>query len=569
MKALAYYDGKIGAPEELTVPFYDRAHFFGDGCYDAAMAAGGTIFLLEDHLDRFYTSARLLDIHIPMEKQALGELLTQLARQVEGESCFVYWQVSRGVEPRSHTYAENLPGKLWVLVRPQVIPNPNIPIRLNDEEDTRFFHCNIKSLNLLCNVMTAQRAHRAGCTETVFHRGEIVTECAHSNISVLKDGVLYSHPNDEFILRGIAKSHMIRVCYRLGIPVLEKPFTMDFLKSADEILEQEDIEAACRDAWMRILAIAAPAQQSAMYEWFAAAFRTWQPMPYFTAPLAFLFSYPWDEAIHQRNLALLDEKIAEWKPNAQERGGGAMVNLLNQREKTMQQLHASQEDIISFWHSHWDVPYAHDRTLKTLMAAEKWTEAIEQVKADLQTFAGEYMPCKQRREQLILLYQRANRPDLAQREIRQYIEQYNQYSMEQIDALRATLPADAWRDEAERLMKLPTTSTIRLPLLASIELWEQLLQRIQQHSNFEGLCTYFDPLMAWDSARTLALYRNMVNRAMQAASSRAAYCEVIQQLERMKGTDEGRKIIADLAEQWRRDYKRKCALLDELQKAGY
>ena len=108
--------------------------------------------------------------------------------------------------------------------------------RRADEEDTRFFHCNIKSLNLLCNVMTAQRAHRAGCTETVFHRGDIVTECAHSNVSVLKDGVLYSHPNDEFILRGIAKSHMIRVCYRLGIPVLEKPFTMDFLKSADEIL---------------------------------------------------------------------------------------------------------------------------------------------------------------------------------------------------------------------------------------------------------------------------------------------------------------------------------------------
>lgn len=345
--------------------------------------------------------------------------------------------------------------------------------------------------------------------------------------------------------------------------------TAMMFESADEILEQEDIEDACRDAWMQILAIAAPDQQAAMYEWFAAAFRTWKPMPYFTAPLAFLFSYPWDEAIHQRNLALLDEKIAEWKPNAQERGGSAMVNLLNQREKTMQQLHASQEDIISFWHSHWDVPYAHDRTLKTLMAAEKWTEAIEQVKADLQTFAGEYMPCKQRREQLILLYQRANQPDLAQREIRQYIEQYNQYGMEQIDALRATLPVDAWRDEAERLMKLPTTSTIRLPLLASIEQWEQLLQRIQQHGNFEGLCTYFDPLMAWDSAHTLALYRDMVNRAMQAASSRAAYCEVIQKLERMKGTDEGRKIIADLAEQWRRDYKRKCALLDELQKAGY
>ena len=55
-------------------------------------------------------------------------------------------------------------------------------------------------------------------------------------MSVLKDGVFYSHPNDEFILRGIAKTHMIQACYRLGITVMEKPFTFDFLKEADEII---------------------------------------------------------------------------------------------------------------------------------------------------------------------------------------------------------------------------------------------------------------------------------------------------------------------------------------------
>ena len=59
------------------------------------------------------------------------------------------------------------------------------PIRLNSEEDTRFYHCNIKTLNLLLTVMTAQRDKLAGMSETVFHRGEIVTECAHSNVSVL------------------------------------------------------------------------------------------------------------------------------------------------------------------------------------------------------------------------------------------------------------------------------------------------------------------------------------------------------------------------------------------------
>ena len=227
MKALAYYDGKIGTPEEMTVPFNDRVHFFGDGCYDATVGANGKVYLLQDHLDRFYTSAKALDIKIPMEKEALGQLLTDLLSKVDSKINFVYWQVTRGVEERNHVYAEDLPGKLWVLIRPQMLNDPDIPIKLNDEEDTRFYHCNIKTLNLLPSVRTAQRAKLGGFAETVFHRGEIVTECAHSNVSVLKDGVFYSHPNDEFILRGIAKTHMIQACYRLGITVMEK---------ADEII---------------------------------------------------------------------------------------------------------------------------------------------------------------------------------------------------------------------------------------------------------------------------------------------------------------------------------------------
>ena len=66
MEALAYYDGKIGTPEELMVPFNDRVHFFGDGVYDATVGANGKVYLMQDHLDRFYTSAKALDIHIPL-----------------------------------------------------------------------------------------------------------------------------------------------------------------------------------------------------------------------------------------------------------------------------------------------------------------------------------------------------------------------------------------------------------------------------------------------------------------------------------------------------------------------
>ena len=236
MKELAYYDGKIGLPEEMTVPFNDRVHFFGDGCYDATVGGNGKVYLLQDHLDRFYSSAKSLEINIPMEKAALGELLTKLLAMVEGSTHFVYWQITRGVEDRNHVYEDDLPGKLWVMIRPNTLKNPDVPIAVNTEEDTRFYHCNIKTLNLLPSVMTAQRAKRQGMHETVFHRGDMVTECAHSNVSILKNGVFYSHPNDELILRGIAKTHMIQACYRLGIQVMEKPFTLAELLDADEII---------------------------------------------------------------------------------------------------------------------------------------------------------------------------------------------------------------------------------------------------------------------------------------------------------------------------------------------
>ena len=78
MESIAYYDGKIGAPEELMVPFNDRVHFFGDGCYDATVGANGKVYLLQDHLDRFFTSAKALDINIPMSKTELAKLAKAL-----------------------------------------------------------------------------------------------------------------------------------------------------------------------------------------------------------------------------------------------------------------------------------------------------------------------------------------------------------------------------------------------------------------------------------------------------------------------------------------------------------
>ena len=236
MKELAYYDGQVGTPEEVMVPFNDRVHFFGDGVYEATLGGNHKVFLLQDHLDRFYSSARALEIRIPMEKQELGALLTDLLSKVEGTTHFVYWQVTRGVDVRNHTYSDNMMGKLWVSIRPFAMQDPEKDIAVITKEDTRFLHCDIKTLNLLPNVMAAQKAREAGCSEAVFVRDGYVTEGSHSNISIIKDGVFITHPLDNLILPGTERKHMLAYCKELGIPTKERAFTLEELAEADEII---------------------------------------------------------------------------------------------------------------------------------------------------------------------------------------------------------------------------------------------------------------------------------------------------------------------------------------------
>ena len=236
MKNIAYYNGKTGPIEEMMVPMNDRACYFGDGVYDATMAVNHVPMHFDDHIDRIYNSARLIDIEIPMPKEEMKRILQGLIDQVEGDSLFVYWQVTRGVGMRNHPYSGAATGpSLWAWVRPNSMRDVYGAYRCITMEDTRFLHCNIKTINLLPAVIANQRAVEAGCDETIFHRGDRVTECSHSNVHILKDGVLHTAPCDNLILPGIARKHILEICREQGIPVVEEPFTVDELMAADEV----------------------------------------------------------------------------------------------------------------------------------------------------------------------------------------------------------------------------------------------------------------------------------------------------------------------------------------------
>ena len=216
----------------------DRGMYFGDGVYDAMYAANRTLFEADGHIARFFNSCEALRMPFMMTREALrAELQRCVDLMDEDGEVFVYWQCTRGTGPRKHEFLpEGTPANLLINVR--AIPMAGIAKKRKAilVEDTRFLHCNIKTTNLIPNVMASQRAKEAGCEEAIFHRGERVTECAHSNVHILLDGVLHTAPTDNLILPGITRKHILRVCERLHVPFVEAPFSVESLREADEII---------------------------------------------------------------------------------------------------------------------------------------------------------------------------------------------------------------------------------------------------------------------------------------------------------------------------------------------
>jgi len=237
MKNLGYYNGKFGLLEEMTVPMNDRVCYFGDGVYDATYSRNHVVFALDEHIDRFFNSAGLLKIKIPYTKEELKEILKDMVKKVDSGEQFVYWQVTRGTAMRNHAFPdESIPANIWIILKDSSIKDMSQKAKLITLEDTRFLHCNIKTLNLLPSVMAAQKTEEAGCQEAVLHRGDRVTECAHSNVSIIKDGILKTAPTDNLILPGIARAHLIKMCKVFDIPVNETAFTLKELMEADEVI---------------------------------------------------------------------------------------------------------------------------------------------------------------------------------------------------------------------------------------------------------------------------------------------------------------------------------------------
>lgn len=236
MKTLGYYNGKISPLDELMIPANDRCVYYGDGVYDAAYGRCGNIFAADEHIDRFMNSCRMLKIEPDIGKMELKELFYRLIDEAEATEFCLYWQMSRATAMRKHSFPGGKPNLLITLRPHEMLDVSAKRLALHSVEDNRYFYCNIKTINLIPNVLAAEAAKQAGCDEAVFVRNGYVTEGSHSNIAIIKDGQFITAPLTNLILPGTTRAHYIEICRGFGIPVKERSFTLAELEDADEVM---------------------------------------------------------------------------------------------------------------------------------------------------------------------------------------------------------------------------------------------------------------------------------------------------------------------------------------------
>lgn len=231
-------NGEFILRQDAKVDIEDRGYQFGDGVYEVVRVYNGKMFTGQEHVQRLEESAEKIGMKLTYSRTEIEDLLNQLIEKNKLELGIVYLQFTRGISSRNHLFPTSDTPQTFVAYtravdRPVSAMNEGVKTILN--EDIRWLRCDIKSLNLLGNLLAKQKAADAGCFEAIQHRGNRVTEGSLSNISIVIDGVVYTHPADHYILNGITRQKMLQLCQENGIPAEERTFTVEDLLGADEV----------------------------------------------------------------------------------------------------------------------------------------------------------------------------------------------------------------------------------------------------------------------------------------------------------------------------------------------
>ncbi len=236
MKMVMMINGEFVPPESATISVWDRAIYFGDGVYEVLQSYNGKIWAFDEHFGRFKRSLREIDITDVNLEKIRGWVLEafEYAKIPNG---LIYYHISRGIGLRSHIPKDISEPQFLLYIHPA---HDNTEIAQNGVKaitypDIRWKRCDIKSLNLLPNVLAENQAYKRGYDDAVFVTDGKVIEGASSTFFAVIGGKVITRKLDKRVLPGITRKAIEAITNRLGIEFVEREVSLEEAYRADEL----------------------------------------------------------------------------------------------------------------------------------------------------------------------------------------------------------------------------------------------------------------------------------------------------------------------------------------------
>jgi len=233
---LAMVDDQIVPLDEAQINANDRGLFFGDGVYEVLRVCNGRLFVLERHMQRLKNSLDKMDMLAKADLEVIRGRIHQAMQASQLTEALVYFHITRGRAARSHNYSDNWQPNFLLTVRPYQRHSPETA-RAITHPDWRWKRCDIKSLNLLANVLAKHAAAQAGAYEAILvdEKG-LITEATSSSVLLVKDNTLQTAPLTANILPSITRELLVEWAGEIGLKTQEKSFTLAEALQADELI---------------------------------------------------------------------------------------------------------------------------------------------------------------------------------------------------------------------------------------------------------------------------------------------------------------------------------------------
>ena len=238
MTRVVFLNGRYINYSKAKFSIEDRGFQFADGVYEVIAYINNDFIDLNFHLYRLKKSLNFIDIRYNFKFSYFKKIFYKLIKLNKMNKGLIYLQITRGAQKRNHVYKDNLKPTIVIYIIKKEF-NDNIKkIKTKTAityPDIRWKRRDIKTVSLLANVMAAKEANKKKSYEAILIENGYVTEGTSSNIWVIKNNTLITHPANTDILKGVTREAIKKLIYKNNLKFIEKRIKKSFLYNCDEV----------------------------------------------------------------------------------------------------------------------------------------------------------------------------------------------------------------------------------------------------------------------------------------------------------------------------------------------